>query len=158
AVRSPDKTPDELLEAAVELYRGPLLSDVVEEWALPEREARAQAHLGALETLARHRMERGEPAAAAPWLRLAMAAHPPRESAGCALMEALAASGDRAALTEVWRSLRERLHRDLNVSPSPETEALYERLRRQEARPGIVASPAPTGDAGASVETVSPSG
>ena len=40
------------LEAAVTLYRGPLLEGCVEEWAFVERQGREQAYLTALETLA----------------------------------------------------------------------------------------------------------
>src|SRR5262245_19808992 len=52
------------LAAAVELYRGPLLEGCVEEWVLPEREARAEQCLTALETLAERAAERGEHRAA----------------------------------------------------------------------------------------------
>ena len=40
------------LEQAVALHRGPLLQGCDEEWILQEREAREQAYLAALETLA----------------------------------------------------------------------------------------------------------
>src|SRR5262249_19589114 len=40
------------LGEAVELYRGPLLEGGTEEWVRPERDAREQAYLGALERLA----------------------------------------------------------------------------------------------------------
>src|SRR5438445_10173578 len=46
------------LEQAVELHRGPLLQDCREEWALQERQAREEAYLGALETLAAQAMAR----------------------------------------------------------------------------------------------------
>lgn len=120
-------------ERAVGLYAGPLLPDCAEEWALPEREARHQAYLAALETLAEAAMVRGEPAAATRWLRLAVVADPYRESAACALMKALAHGGDRAAATQVYRDLRVRLHDDLNADPAPETQHLFRRLTAPDA-------------------------
>ena len=125
---------DERLERAVALYRGPLLADCLGEWVLPERSAREQAYLAALETLAARSAERGEPAAAARSLRLLIVADPYRESAYCALMQALAERGDRAALRQVYHSLRVLLRRDLNTAPAPETEALFRQLSTQAAR------------------------
>jgi DNA-binding SARP family transcriptional activator len=42
------------LEHAVAIYRGPLLEECEEAWAFQERQAREQAYLRALETLAAH--------------------------------------------------------------------------------------------------------
>ena len=125
---------DDQLERAVALYRGPLLADCLEEWILPERSAREQAFLAALEMLAMRSAERSEPAAAVRSLRLLIAADPFRESAYCALMQALAERGDRAALRKVYHSLRVLLRRDLNTAPAPETEALFRQLSTQAAR------------------------
>ena len=125
---------DDQLARAVALYRGPLLADCLEEWILPERSAREQAYLTALETLATRSAERSEPAAAVRSLRLLIVADPYRESAYCALMQALAERGDRAALRQVYHSLRVLLRRDLNTAPAPETEALFRQLSTQAAR------------------------
>src|SRR5262249_20088087 len=115
------------LEEAISLYRGPLLQDCVEEWVLPEREARAQAYLQALEMLAHQAGT--DPGGAIRYLRLAVAADPLRESTDQKLMEALAAGGDYAAAVKVYRDLRQALHAELNVAPSPETAALFHRIR-----------------------------
>src|SRR4029077_15739881 len=48
------------LEQAIGVYRGPLLEGCTEEWVLPERAAREQAYLMALERLAEHALTRGE--------------------------------------------------------------------------------------------------
>src|SRR5207244_3286538 len=98
------------LEAAVSLYRSPLLEGCTEEWLLPEREARQQAYLSALETLAAGAMARAEPAAVH-YLRLAVAVDPLRESAHCLLMQSLASTGEYAAATHVYRELRLLLYR-----------------------------------------------
>jgi DNA-binding SARP family transcriptional activator len=121
------------LEAAVTLYRGPLLEGCAEEWAFQERQAREQALLAALEKLAALALERTDPAAAERYLRRAAAVDPLREGTQRALMAVLAAGGNYAAALLAYRELRLRLHRDLNAEPDAETRALFQRLR-QEAR------------------------
>src|SRR5262249_36918476 len=118
------------LKQAVALYRGPLLEGCTELWAVPERTAREQAYLTALETLAARTAAQGDHAAAIPFLRSAIAADPYRESAHRALMQALAEGGDDAAVTQVYRELRLLLRRELNAEAAPETVALYQRLKQ----------------------------
>jgi non-specific serine/threonine protein kinase len=122
------------LEEAVALYRGPLLPDCLEEWIIPEREAREQAYLNALETLAARATADGQSAAAVHWLRLLLATDLYRESAYSALMQALADCGDQAAMKQVYRDLRLLLHRDLNADPAPDTNALYRSLLARQTR------------------------
>jgi len=121
------------LEHAIALHRGPLLQDCAEEWVLPEREAREQAYLTALERLAADAMARGDAARAVGYLRRLVAADPLRDSAHRTLMEALAAAGDVAAATQVYRDFRHRLHEELNAAPDAATTAFYQQVR-DEAR------------------------
>lgn len=124
-------TPPAALEQAVKLYRGPLLEGCEEEWCLPERIAREQAYLAALDALASSAMRRSEPRAAVRWLQLALATDPLREDIHRNLMQALADGGDYGAVTGVYRDLRLRLHRHLHATVAPETEALYAHLQRR---------------------------
>src|SRR5262249_12062981 len=101
------------LARAVALYRGPLLEGCAEAWVVPEREAREQAYLAALERLAAGAMARGERAAAECWLRQAVGVDPLRETAQRALMQALVAGGNTAAAVLAYRELRLLLHREL---------------------------------------------
>jgi predicted ATPase/DNA-binding SARP family transcriptional activator/Tfp pilus assembly protein PilF len=119
------------LEKAIALYRGPLLEGCQEEWAVGESAAREQAYLSALEALAALAAARNDLASAVRCLRRIVAVDPLRETVHGALMQALADCGDTAAVTQVYRDLRLLLHRELNAAPSPETEALYQRLRAQ---------------------------
>ena len=135
---------EEALTRAVALYQGPLLPDCADEWVLPERAERAQAYLSALEALTREATRQGDPAGAVHLLRRLVSADPGRESATSALMEALAEGGDRAAVTLVYQDLRRFLRQDLRTDPSPETQALYRRLTRQEARPPASVPNAPS--------------
>ena len=127
-VRSED--PDSLRKA-VELYRGPLLEGCPEEWITPEREAREQDCLRALEKLAERAAEQGEWSEVVRRLRLVITTDPFREEAQRALMEALARTGSPAGATLAYREFRSLLRREVNVEPSPETTAVYQRLRRQ---------------------------
>lgn len=117
--------PEESLQKAISLHRGPLLPDCLEDWAIAERNAREQSYLGALERLVRLTREKGEAIAVVRWLRLLLTADPYRESAVRELMQTLADSGDHAALQQVYQEFRSRLRENLNVAPAPETEALY---------------------------------
>jgi predicted ATPase/DNA-binding SARP family transcriptional activator len=140
------------LEQAVALYRGPLLEGCEEEWVAEERRTRERAYLAALEALADDARTRGDLAAAERALRQTVAADPLRESAQRALIETLAAGGSVAAAMQVYRELRELLHRELNAEPARETQVLFQQLR-SEARlraqaprpklPGATVSTAP---------------
>jgi len=122
------------LDTAVSLYRGPLLEGCAEEWLLPEREVREQAYLNALESLAAQAMERGSPTMAADYLRQVVTVDVLREHSQRGLMKALAANGEYASATQVYRNLRQRLYENLQVEPAPETRALFEQISAEPAR------------------------
>ncbi|HLY66041.1 MAG TPA: BTAD domain-containing putative transcriptional regulator, partial [Chloroflexota bacterium] len=119
------------LGQAVLLYRGPLLEDCDEEWVMLEREQRQQTCLAALETLARFELRAGAAAQAVRYLRTAIGIDAFRETAQCTLMTALAASGDYAGVTQVYREFRLLLHEQLHTQPAAETLALYQKIRAQ---------------------------
>ena len=127
--------PAEMLQQAVRLYGGPLLPDCREEWVHAERSLREQSYLSALGRLARIAQEQGQPAAAVGWLRLLLTTDPFSEGACRDLMQALAVSGDRAAVTRVYRDLVLRLRTHLSTTPAPETDALYKRLSEAPSHP-----------------------
>jgi len=142
------------LDAMVALYRGPLLEDCNEEWVLPERAAREQSYLLALERLARAARERNDPDIAIGYLRRVLALDPLREGAQRDLMECLAEGGSYAAAMAQYRDLRLLLRREMNAEPDPETVALFERLRdRAKAK---AASQATFGGVGAGADGPSP--
>jgi predicted ATPase/DNA-binding SARP family transcriptional activator len=136
---------------AVELYRGPLLEGCVEEWVLQERQSREDAYVEALQQLAAAALEQCDYLAAIAHLRRGIAVDPLHETLQRRLMEALAANGDYATMTQVYREFRLYLSHELQSMPSGETVALYERLRMQgcqraatERKPPIsVVSPPP---------------
>jgi predicted ATPase/DNA-binding SARP family transcriptional activator len=147
------------LARAVSLYRGPLLEEWTDDWLQEERSRREQAYLRALETLANDALARGDPEAAALYLRQVIAVDPLRESDQRALIQILAAGGNATAATQVYQDLRRRLHRELNAQPDAETTALFQRIRdtaRGKAAPGS-RLPAPGQDAGRSTAARLPS-
>jgi predicted ATPase/class 3 adenylate cyclase/DNA-binding SARP family transcriptional activator/Flp pilus assembly protein TadD len=149
------------LTAAVGLYRGPLLEGCAEEWVLSERQGREQSLLRALEALAEQALAAGDAALAEQCLRRAVSVDRLREGAQRRLMEALAAGGNYAAALATYRELRHVLHRELNASPDPETQALFERIRSEAQRasqatagppsPSLAASAPASGHGGSGV-------
>ncbi len=114
---------------AVELCRGELLSSLDEEWALVARDAHREQLLGVLEQLACGCEASDELDEALRWSRQAVTVDPLSEEAHRCLISRLAASGDRARALVVYRTLVERLRRELAVAPSQATRLLVERLR-----------------------------
>ena len=130
------------LEAAAELYRGPLLdqfflgdSPAFEEWAALRREALHQQALGVLTRLAHYHDRRGacDDVRRVAWRQLEL--DPWREEAHQLLMQALWQSGERSAALAQYRRCREALHEELGVEPAAETTALFERIRAAGCKP-----------------------
>jgi predicted ATPase/DNA-binding SARP family transcriptional activator len=132
------------LEEMVTLYRGPLLEGWYEDWAQHDRTVCEQQYLDTQEALARVALSRHAHDEAARALRAVLAVEPLRETAQRALLEALAASGDHAGMTQAYRDFRLLLDAQLQSQPDAETIALYRHLRaeaRQKA--GAVYRPVP---------------
>jgi len=126
---------------AVELYTGPFLEGFhlpgvseFDRWAEEERGALAHDYSRALESLARAADARGDPTAATWWRRLA-AKDPLNARIAVGLMEALAASGDRAGALRHARIYEVLLEQELDLPPDHGVVALAERLRREAETP-----------------------
>jgi DNA-binding SARP family transcriptional activator len=133
---------------AVDAYAGPFLdgfylngSGEFERWAEFERDRLARSYQGALEELAREAGGRGEVQEAVEWWRrLAMEA-PYDARVAVALMEALAAAGDRAGALRQAENHARLLQEEFGAAPNPELESLAEQLRA-----GPVGEPIPIGE------------
>ena len=141
------------IDAALDLAGGELLPELDDEWALAARDAH---HDEVGELLAR----RAEEAAATGDLTAAVASarraaeHDPRsERAARALMTRLAEAGDRPAALATYRSLSDRLQRELGVAPSAPTRELANAIRA--ASPDGAAAGA-TGGAAAAAPSARP--
>jgi predicted ATPase/DNA-binding SARP family transcriptional activator len=111
------------LQRAVELYRGDFFENATSgEWYLDVRDRLRELYVKALAALAR---TTNDPEA---WQRL-VDADPTDEEAARNLMKAMAAAGDTAGATRVYRRLVDTLRRVLDVGPEAETVALAERVK-----------------------------
>lgn len=139
------------LEEAVALYHGDFLAQLfvedsipIEEWVLLKREWLHQQAVEALARLANYHERRGDYARARSFARRQLQLEPWREEAHRQLMRLLVRAGQRSAAIAQYEACRRILADEFGVEPSPETAALYERLRTPRALPGRVLPRYPT--------------
>ena len=147
---------------ALELYQGDFLAQfavreapLFEEWVLFRRERLRGLALDALYRLAEGGLTAADYDQAITDLRRLLALDPWREAAHRALMQALAASGDRAAALAQFERCRQTLWEDLGVEPAPATAVLYEQIKAGELSPSP-AVPPPTVPATAMAAAIRP--
>lgn len=124
------------LRSAVGLYRGDFLSGffvrdapAFDEWALPLRARYRELALQALHALTVFHTARAEHIPAIDYATRLLALDAWREEAHRQLMLALARSGQRSAALAQYEACRRILEKEMGVTPSAETTALYERIR-----------------------------
>lgn len=137
-------------EPALELYRGELLSGLhvsdapeFERWLDEEREHLRRRVCDALEKLASDAGAGGERRSAAEWWRRLSALDPLNSRITLRLMDALAASGDRAAALQVARVHESLLREELDTGPEASVADLAERLRAESNGRATVARAVP---------------
>jgi len=124
------------LEQAIALYRGPFMesfsvgaSATYEDWVSLTRERLQRRVLAAFQRLVEHLEGQSEYQRACEvawrWVELA----PWQERAHQALMRAMALNGERASALAQYEACTRALKEELDVTPSDETKALYERIR-----------------------------
>ena len=126
------------LERAVELYGGAFLDGLYikeaydfEEWVRAERERFGRAYDQALEQLAERDLASERPAAAVEWLHRLRAAEPDNGRVVVRLMEALAASGDRAGALQAAEAHAVRMRQEFDAEPEAAVVELARRLREE---------------------------
>jgi DNA-binding SARP family transcriptional activator/TolB-like protein len=150
-------------ERALDLYRGDLLAGFhlddapeFERW-LDERrrELRGLAVRAAVE-LAERDERVGERISAVRWARRAAALEPDDETVLCRLIRLLDRVGDRAGALGAYGALADRLRREYDAEPAPETRAVIEavRCREHSAQPPPEPVPTPAALPGRSVRTI----
>lgn len=115
---------------ATALYRGDLFPTVYDEWILPERERLRSLHGTNLERLTERYASASDYARAIATTRALLLHDPWREDALRTLLSLRQASGDRAGALQEYEHFAERLRRDLDVAPMPETVNRYEAILR----------------------------
>jgi DNA-binding SARP family transcriptional activator/tetratricopeptide (TPR) repeat protein len=132
-------------EAALEIYKGPLLagffvdgmSAEVETWIESQRSRIARKAVLACGALADAAEQNRNGIDAARWARAAVDLSPDDELAHRRLIEVLAAFGDRAGALRAADEFARRLDREFGSMPSAETQALVASIRRRRAPPDL---------------------
>ena len=120
---------------ATAVYAGDLLPDAYDEWLLPERERLRSVHSTNLERLTESYANAGDYARAIAATRTLLLHDPWREDAVRTLISLRQTAGDRAGALQEYERFAERLQRDLDAAPMPETVTLYEAVRRGPSSP-----------------------
>jgi DNA-binding SARP family transcriptional activator len=102
------------------LGTGELLPGWYDDWVMFERERLNHRRIRALEVLALHQLDDGDPDLALAAARDAVSLEPLRESGHRLLIRAHIALGNRALAAHVFTEYRRDLARDLGIEPSPE--------------------------------------
>lgn len=113
------------LSSAVDLYDGPLLDGVYEEWALTESERVRAMFLRAVEDLVTLHMHRAEWEAALRRGRQLLQHDPLREHVHRDLMRCHYAMGNRPGALKQYAACAEALREELDIEPMQETRDLH---------------------------------
>lgn len=139
------------LQEAVALYQENFLRGFhirearnFEEWAVMERERLRRLAMTALKWLVTHHLRSGSYTTALEYGQRLLHLEPYSEEACRHVMMLLARNGRRNAALKQYEKCRHTLAKELGVSPSPATTALYRRLRTIHTPPPCVLPPAPT--------------
>ncbi len=128
AAVAPDDVARATWSRAVQLYRHPYLNGWDMLWIVAKREKLRSDYVQALTALGRcHRQP--DPQRALGFFLRAVAEAPAREDAHQEIMALYCAFGQLDAAIRQYQTLQQTLKRHCNLTPSPETQALYDRYR-----------------------------
>lgn len=120
----------EQLEAAITLYTGELLPECYDDWIAADRERLAEVYRNALQRLV-DLLEKQGSYPEAIGHAVSLAHHDPlREAVWRQIMRLHALNGDRAGVARAYRECKTVLKRELDVEPSAQTAAAYEKWVR----------------------------
>ena len=124
----------ERFEGAIALYRGDyLVEDLYEDWTMVERERLVNAYVDMLGRLACHSMEAGRHQESIRACYRVLEKDRCHEDSHRLLMRCYAHLGLRARALRQYRLCEEALGQEYGLSPSPDTQALYASLLRDES-------------------------
>ncbi len=118
----------QMLQNAIDLYRGSFLSNVYEDWCLEERYRLEAYYLRALTKLITHYLSGNRFTRAMETSRLLLKADPLNEIAHRAIMTAHYHLGNRSGAIEQYNDCVRLLRKELNIDPSEETRGLYQSI------------------------------
>jgi TolB-like protein/Tfp pilus assembly protein PilF len=137
------------LKQAGALYRGDLLEGIAirdsafEDWLLVERQRLRQLFERALTGLMSQALAAGASEQAAEAARRLLQVDPLSEAAYRTLMQVHGDEAQVAQALRLYETLRERLYRELGVTPEPATVALHDRIRHRRTIRAVAAEPEP---------------
>ena len=117
-----------MLEEALALCQGDYLEGIYDDWCVLERERLRERELVARETLARLYASRGNLQQAVEAYHQLVTLDPYREPAHRELMRCHFRLGDRVAAIKQYQTCVQILRDDLGLSPTSETEELYQQI------------------------------
>ena len=127
-------TNDSTLVVNTDIYQGPLLAGFDDEWIPPERERLRAQYLDVLLHLTQRFRTQGEYPRAIETARRVLAADVANERAQQQIMSCYLTVGDREGALKQYAECRRALRAELAVEPSPETEALLQRIKHMAER------------------------
>jgi predicted ATPase/DNA-binding SARP family transcriptional activator len=125
---------DSMMVVNTDMYQGPLLAGFDDEWIPPERERLRALYLEVLLHLTQRFRTQGEYPRAIETARRVLATDAANERAQQQIMSCYLAVGDREGALKQYAECRSALRAELAVEPSPETEALFQRIKHITAR------------------------
>jgi DNA-binding SARP family transcriptional activator len=130
------------LQRALDIYRGPLLPSCYDDWIVPERERLEQRVADVVQRFIDRFEAEGAYHEAIVFAQRIVRRDPLREDLYRQIMRLYALSGDRAGIARTYKECREVLKRELDVEPSRQTVATYEKCKQLEP-PAIPAAATP---------------
>jgi predicted ATPase/DNA-binding SARP family transcriptional activator len=122
----------EILDGALDLWRGPPLAEVTFlDFAQPEIRRLEELRLLAVETRADAHLQQGLHRAIIGQLEALVAEHPDRERLAGQLMLALYRDGRQSDALQVFQRVRSHLIRELGISPGPALTTLHTQILKQ---------------------------
>ena len=122
----------EVLAAALDLWRGPVLVDVDRPWVLDESSILESQRSNAMARWAEATLADGEPGRVIPEIEPMVADAPLDERLAGILMRALYRTGRQADALAVYRRLRNTLADELGIQPGPELQDLEDQILMHE--------------------------
>jgi len=143
------------VEAAIGEYRGDFLPGELAEWALEQRAVLLRRCIALCDDAVVALQASGDLSGATDYARRRMQLAPLEEVGYRTLMELQVDAGDRAAAMSTYHRLAAVLERELEISPDPETTAIFDgfRIRAAPQGPGMPAASDPLRRGGASGTT-----
>ncbi|MEM7800183.1 MAG: tetratricopeptide repeat protein [Chloroflexota bacterium] len=130
------------LTQAAEIYQGKFLEGFYleeaapyDEWMLVERSRLQQLAIDLLTALVDHFAARRQTRQGLLFARRLLALEPLREESYQQLMRLMAWDGNVGGALAQYKACQEMLAQEFDLEPSPETELLYQRIKRQRQRP-----------------------